>query len=140
MPNPWSETGGYHGPQVGPGRLPTLDEQAVQAFRRQRDHAAAAHAVDRSGWTRRQWVDDARRLLADVDGSVMDLVNGHAQALLAEIVELERRRDAALADLDLVQAYAFQRTHTPECWQWHAGCLAARVRRTLTGQEAPGGV
>lgn len=64
---------------------PSLDEQMADAVRRQFDHATASHRVDRVGWTRQQWVDDARRLMEDLHGSVLDLVNGHAVYMLEEI-------------------------------------------------------
>lgn len=64
---------------------PSLDEQMREAVSRQMKHVAAAHRIDRRGWTRKQWIDDARRLFTDLDGSVLDLVNGHISAMLAEI-------------------------------------------------------
>jgi hypothetical protein len=48
--------------------------------------------------------------------------------------ELTRRARRALADLDQVIADAAA-THGPACWQWHAGCLASRTRRTLEGTD-----
>jgi len=57
-------------------------------FAAQAAHAAASHRVVRLGWTREQWIADAQRLMNDPDGSVLDLVNGHVYALLAELKEL----------------------------------------------------
>jgi hypothetical protein len=48
-------------------------------------HAEASHRIDRTGWTDEQWVEDARRLMGDLDGSVLDLVNGHVLALLRTV-------------------------------------------------------
>jgi hypothetical protein len=50
--------------------------------------AELVRASDRIGWTRQDWVADAERLLADVDGSILDLLNGHGVHMLAEIREL----------------------------------------------------
>jgi hypothetical protein len=52
--------------------------------------------VDRTGWTRKQWIDDAKKLFYDPDGSVLDFVNGHITALFAELDDLQsgRRRKA----------------------------------------------
>lgn len=41
--------------------------------------------MDRHGWTRARWVEDAERLMDEVDGAVTSLVNGHIFALLEEI-------------------------------------------------------
>jgi hypothetical protein len=64
-----------------------LDSEMTAAVRRQFAHAATSQRVDRRGWTREQWIADARRLFNDVDGSVLDLVNGHISALLAAVAE-----------------------------------------------------
>lgn len=69
---------------------PSLDDQMVEAVRNQMKHVAASHAVDRRGWTRDQWVADAEKLMGDLDGSVMDLKNGHVLALLEELHELRK--------------------------------------------------
>jgi len=47
--------------------------------------------VDRRGWTSAQWVEDARRLMAEEDGAVTSLVNGHVTHLLTT---LDRAREA----------------------------------------------
>lgn len=49
-----------------------------------------------------------------------------------------RRVDRALADLDHVRANRAT-THHDACWDEHIGCLAARIRRTLTGEDADHG-
>lgn len=64
---------------------PDYDNDLVAAVRRNIEAADTAARVDRTGWTRQQWIDDARALMDDGDGSVMCLVNGHVLALLAEI-------------------------------------------------------
>ena len=71
--------------------MTNLDDQMAEAVRHQREHIAASMAVDRRGWTRQQWIDDAERLIGDLHGSVLDLVNGHVLALLAEIHDLKAR-------------------------------------------------
>lgn len=71
---------------------PSLDGQMWQAACDQFSHAAASHARVRRGWTRSQWIEDAESLMGDLDGSVLDLVNGHVMAMLDEI------RDAAAAN------------------------------------------
>jgi hypothetical protein len=68
-----------------PIEQPNLDEQMREAVHNQMSHVNASMMVDRRGWTRQQWIDDARRLFGDLDGSVLDLVNGHVSAMLAEI-------------------------------------------------------
>lgn len=78
---------------MNPDRHPSLDEQMAEALRLQRDHVVASLAVDRRGWTRRQWVDDARRLMGDLHGSVLDLVNGHVVYMLNEIDYLSHQLD-----------------------------------------------
>ena len=48
--------------------------------------------------------------------------------------DMQGRITAALADLDQVVRPA-DRTHSGDCWHWHADCLAARLRATLTGED-----
>ena len=71
--------------------MTNLDDEMAEAVHRQFDHAAASHAMDRRGWTRQQWVDDARRQIGDLHGSVLDLLNGHVMALFEEIDDLKAR-------------------------------------------------
>jgi hypothetical protein len=66
----------------------TLADATVDAFRAQRAHVDRSLAIDRTDWTRQQWIGDARKQMSDLDGSVMDLLNGHVTALLAEVAEL----------------------------------------------------
>ena len=66
-----------------------FEDQLAAIMRRQISHATASLTVDRRGWTRKQWVDDAKRLMGDIDGAVTVLVNGHIKAMLATIAELE---------------------------------------------------
>lgn len=82
-----------------------LDQQAAEALQGQRDHVIASMNVDRSGWTRRQWIDDAERLMSDLDGSIVALVNGHVIALLDEVEALGDRVSASGLEFDdLVRA------------------------------------
>ncbi len=55
-----------------------LDE-AVHAMHR---HAEKASWIDRRDWNPEQWREDADRLMGDLDGSIMSLVNGHVLYLL----------------------------------------------------------
>ena len=68
-----------------------------EALDRMADHRSAAMTVNRSGWTREQYLADAERLMNDLDGSVSSLVNGHAMALIGAVREL-RERVAELED------------------------------------------
>lgn len=68
--------------------MTNIDDQMREALNRQRDHVIASYHVDRRGWSRAEWVADAQRLMSEPDGSVMDLVNGHILALLAEVEQL----------------------------------------------------
>lgn len=65
------------------------DDQLPAAIRRQLQRAEASVVVDRRNWTARQYVDDARRLMNELDGAVTSLVNGHVTAMLATIDALE---------------------------------------------------
>lgn len=65
-----------------------------EAIGRQMDARARSMQVDRKGWTRQQWVDDARRLMDEVDGAVTSLVNGHVMALLDALSASDADRDA----------------------------------------------
>lgn len=56
-----------------------------EAIRDQINHARQSKLIDRSGWTRQQWVEDARAQMHHIDGSVLDLVNGHPLRMLEEI-------------------------------------------------------
>lgn len=56
-------------------------------------HVAASHRLDRISWTDEQWVEDARRLMRDLDGSVLDLVNGHIVRLIAALDRAEAEND-----------------------------------------------
>lgn len=65
-----------------------MDDRMSEAVNAQRQHIQISHAVSRTGWTRQQWVDDAYAQFRDLHGSVLDLVNGHISALLAEVDDL----------------------------------------------------
>lgn len=72
-------------PHVRRGDDVSLDDQVVTAARSQMDHVRASRRVDRRGWTRQQWIDDARIRFNDLNGSVLDLLNGHIAAMLDEL-------------------------------------------------------
>lgn len=80
-------------PWVDPATGVTASYDAGKA---QAAHILASMHVDRTGWTRKQWIDDAKKLFYDPDGSVLDFVNGHITALFAELDDLQsgRRRKA----------------------------------------------
>ena len=89
-------------------------DQMGAAIRRQVAHAQVSSSVNRSGWTRQQWVDDARALMGHVDGAITSLVNGHVVALLDEVArltaEVERLSPPA-------EWYAGEDAHG-ETWAW----------------------
>ena len=65
-----------------------MSDQYVEAVRNQMEHVAASMRVDRTGWTDDQWIADARQLMGDIEGSVLDLLNGHVMAMLRRLDEL----------------------------------------------------
>ncbi len=65
--------------------------EASEAYRSQMEHIEASMRVNRSGWSDDEWVDNARKLMNDIDGSVLDLVNGHVTAMLRKIDALEKK-------------------------------------------------
>lgn len=66
-----------------------MSDQMAEAIQRQMAHAQRSAWIDRRGWTDQQWIDDARSQLGDLDGSILDLVNGHVLALLRRLDELQ---------------------------------------------------
>lgn len=58
------------------------DDLMALAVRAMAHHAGDSWRVDRTGWTDERWIEDAKRLMDDIDGSVSSLVNGHVLALL----------------------------------------------------------
>ncbi len=58
------------------------DDQLGDAVRRQMERSSASMRVNRRGWTDKQWVEDARRLMDEPDGAVTSLLNGHVTAML----------------------------------------------------------
>jgi hypothetical protein len=64
--------------------------QADQAYRHQIAHIAESMRINRTGWTLKQWTDDAHKQFHHLDGTIMSLVNGHVTALFREIEALER--------------------------------------------------
>lgn len=67
-----------------------VSSEMADAIARQMAHAKASHQVDRRGWTDEQWIEDAIRLMGDLEGSVLDLLNGHVMALI-KAVEAARK-------------------------------------------------
>jgi hypothetical protein len=63
--------------------------QAIQAYRKQMEHIHQSVNTDRTGWTLRQWTNDAHQQFHDLDGTVLSMVNGHITALFREIDLLE---------------------------------------------------
>lgn len=62
-----------------------MNDQMDEAIARQRERYLASTIIDRRGWTDRQWIDDARRLMNEPDGAITSLVNGHVMALLRAV-------------------------------------------------------
>lgn len=60
----------------------------------------------------------------------------HASALeriAAVLADLEHLGTKPADDMTLREYLAGD--HAVDCWRWHAGCLAARIRATLTGED-----
>lgn len=55
-------------------------------------------AKERSGWTRQEWVDDARAIMDDLHGSVACLLNGHVLALFSLASDVEDQVAASYAE------------------------------------------
>ncbi len=70
-----------------------VSEELSQALARQRAASERSWDMDRTGWTRSQWVEDARRLMDELDGAVTSLLNGHVLALLDEIDSLRAAKE-----------------------------------------------
>ncbi|KRE79964.1 hypothetical protein [Arthrobacter sp. Soil763] len=73
-------------------------DELAAAFRR--TEALGNEPIDRKGWTKKQWADDAERIMEHIDGSVTALVNGHALGLIARIRELTPRTITTVEELD----------------------------------------
>lgn len=71
--------------------------QMGEAIRNMARHAAESEYVDRRGWTNQQWIDDARKLMNDIEGSIMSLKNGHVMALI-NFYESVVRSEVAITD------------------------------------------
>lgn len=53
-----------------------------------------------------------------------------------EATDARERIAVVLAELDgVMPGFLAPETHAGECWRIHVGCLAARIRRTLTGED-----
>ena len=62
-----------------------MSDQMVEAIKQQMKHIDASMRVNRTDWTDDQWIDDARKLMGDIEGSVLDLLNGHVVAMLRKL-------------------------------------------------------
>lgn len=64
--------------------------------------------MNRKGWTNQQWIDDARRLMNEIDGAVTSLLNGHVITMLSRLEELEELdpEDTNGFHLQLMEDYA----------------------------------
>ena len=56
--------------------------QFEDAVARQMKRSRESMLVDRSGWTDEQWMEDAEKLMNELDGAITSLVNGHVMAVL----------------------------------------------------------
>lgn len=57
-------------------------DQMAAAVHRQMAAAQRSAWIDRRGWTQEQWIEDADRLMNEIDGAITSLVNGHVMTLL----------------------------------------------------------
>lgn len=64
-------------------------DQMSEAVKNQFTHVASSLKVDRRGWTEDQWIEDAKRLMNDLEGSVLSLVNGHVSHMIERLNRLE---------------------------------------------------
>jgi len=64
-----------------------MSDQMVEAVKRQMEHAHDSMMVNRRGWTDQQWIEDAARLMNELDGAITSLVNGHVLAMLRALGE-----------------------------------------------------
>lgn len=83
----------------------TTPDPLTEALRRQFDRADASMRVDRKGWTDKQWITDADRLMNEVDGAITSLVNGHVMALLAEYERLRGQVDRVRGIVDAADSH-----------------------------------
>lgn len=75
----------------------TSEEQMEEAVGNMRRMFNTVQQVDRTGWTRAQWVAEAEVIMDDIDGSVLALLNGHVLAMLEELRDLRRRNESSKA-------------------------------------------
>lgn len=59
-----------------------MSEQMAEVVQRQMQRSRASQYINRQGWTQQQWIEDADRLMNEVDGAITSLVNGHVMHLL----------------------------------------------------------
>jgi len=75
----------------------SLDDQMTRAIGNMKRLGGEVVLVDRTGWTREQWVAEAEEIMDDIDGSVLALLNGHIMAVFEELHDLRRRNLSAKA-------------------------------------------
>lgn len=66
-----------------------MSDEMADAIGRQRERYMASLMVDRRGWSDKQWIADARRLMNEPDGAITSLLNGHVMALLRAVEEVD---------------------------------------------------
>ena len=67
--------------------MKSLPDDMAEAIARQRERYLASTRINRNGWTDDQWIEDADRLMNELDGAITSLVNGHVMALLRRVAE-----------------------------------------------------
>lgn len=80
---------------IGDEIVQAVQRQLEIAAKRQLGHIKESKLADRTNWTKDQWVDDARELMNDIDGSVLDLLNEHVMAMLSKIEELSGKKQSS---------------------------------------------
>jgi hypothetical protein len=79
-----------------------MSDELTAAFKR--TDALGSEYVDRKGWTKKQWADDAQRIMSHIDGAASALKNGHVNGLLARIRELTPRTIETAEEMDALPA------------------------------------
>jgi hypothetical protein len=109
-------------------------DELAAAFKR--TAALGSADVDRKGWTKKQWADDAERLMGHIDGAVIALKNGHVIGLLARIQELTPRTVTTVEELDALPELSVIR-NADWVWErsasewWGAGSEQATPSRNI---------
>ncbi len=68
-----------------------MSDDMSAAYRRMFNLSTEVRMTERQGWTRQQWIDDARKIMNHLDGSVSSLLNGHVLAMLDELKSKEQQ-------------------------------------------------